>query len=244
MDLIQCDLSSLTSIKKAAEEFLSKENRVDLIFGNAGVMDKGLTQDNYEMMLGTNVLGHHALLRLLLPALKRSAQDRNSAVTGETRVVLTASDTHKWVNSPSHITTPGLDDASASGLGYIHLYGRSKLGNIYTSSKFASLSTSQNLGITFCSVHPGGVKSQLGSTNRLLTRIKNWFLVPATLGAVTQLWGGCGAKATQVHGRYLVPWAQVGEESELAKDEEVRERVWRWCEDQCLKHGVVESRLE
>uniref|UniRef100_V5F3Q2 Dehydrogenase n=2 Tax=Kalmanozyma brasiliensis (strain GHG001) TaxID=1365824 RepID=V5F3Q2_KALBG len=229
MTLIQCDLSDLASVKRGVEEFLTKQDRVDLIFGNAGVMVGGKTVQGYEQMWGTNVLGHHALLRLLLPALRRSE--------AQPRVVLTASDTHRWVDKPQHLTLN--DDATNPALGHIHLYGRSKLGNVYTTSYLASLSDREGWGLTVCSVHPGGVKSQLGSSNRLLTSFKNLFLVPATLGAVTQLWGGTGAPKDEVHGKYLVPYARVGEESKLAKDEKVREEVWRWCEAQCVRHGLV-----
>ncbi|SPO22848.1 uncharacterized protein UTRI_01526 [Ustilago trichophora] len=237
MSIIQCDLSDLSSVKRAVGEFLEKEQRVDLIFANAGVMVGGKTVDGYEMMFATNVLGHHALLRLLLPALRRSSTLLNSTTTGETRIVLTASDTHRWVNHPSHVKLSA--DANNSALGHIHLYGRSKLGNVYTASKLAELSSKDGWGITVCSVHPGGVKSQLGSSNRWLTRLKNWFLVPATLGAVTQLWGATGASREQVHGKYLVPWARVGMQSELASDRETRDGVWEWCEDQCVRHGLL-----
>ncbi|CDW98307.1 hypothetical protein, partial [Sporisorium scitamineum] len=125
MSIIQCDLSDLESIQKAAQEFLEKENRVDLVFGNAGVMVGGKTVQGYEMMFGTNALGHHALLRLLLPAIQRSAVERNSNETGETRIILTASDTHRWVDAPSHLSLS--PDATNPSLGHIHLYGRSKL---------------------------------------------------------------------------------------------------------------------
>ncbi|SOV07210.1 uncharacterized protein UDID_01324 [Ustilago sp. UG-2017a] len=230
MTLIQCDLSSLASIKKAVEEFKQKEDRVDLVFGNAGVMEGGKTEEGYELMWGTNVLGHHALIRLLLPLLKTSAQERNSTVTGGKRVVLTASDTHKWVTKPQHLTLS--PNATNAKLAHIHLYGRSKLGNVYTAQRLAKLSTANGWGITVCSVHPGGIQSQLGSGGAVLTKVKNWFLWPATLGAVTQLWGAVGAEGGEVQGKYLVPWAKVGEQSELAKDERLEGDVWRWCEEQ------------
>ncbi|GAK62756.1 NAD-binding protein [Moesziomyces antarcticus] len=238
MTPVQCDLGSLDSVQRAVDEFLSKEERVDVVLCNAGVMESGKTVDGYEIMWGTNVLGHHALLRLLLPALQASARLRNSAVTGETRVVLTSSDTHRWINKPSHLTPAGLDNPDRAGLGYVHLYGRSKLGNILTAKTLAAASDAHNWGITVASAHPGGVKSQLGSTNSLLTRLKNWFLVPATLGAVTQLWAATAANSELIHGRYLVPWAAVGEESDLAKDPSVAQTAWDWCEQQCTKHGL------
>jgi retinol dehydrogenase-12 len=59
LHFLQLDLASLDSIKAAAEEFKSKEERLDVLFNNAGVMDapKGsTTEDGYEMHFGTNVL--------------------------------------------------------------------------------------------------------------------------------------------------------------------------------------------
>ena len=234
MSLVQCDLSDLVSIQSAVKEFLTQQDTVDLVFGNAGVMVAGRTAQNYEQMFGTNVLGHHALLRLLLPALRQSA-----AQGAKPRVILTASDTHRWVDAPHHLHLSA--DAINPHLGHIHLYGRSKLGNIYTTSHLAAISDREQWGLTVCSVHPGGVKSQLGSKNRLLTTIKNAFLVPASLGAVTQLWGGTAADAEQVHARYLVPYACVGVESELASNQELRSQVWTWCEQQCVRWGLIDE---
>ncbi|PWZ00935.1 NAD(P)-binding protein [Testicularia cyperi] len=243
MVLVQCDLASLESIQRAAKQFMAMEDHVDLFFGNAGVMIGGQTAEGYELMLGTNVLGHHALIRLLLPALRRAAQQSNSVETGETRVVLTSSGSHNWVDKPVHMSSAGLDDVTKTGMNLFHLYGRSKLGNIYTARKLAQIFADNGDGVVVCSVHPGGVKSQLGSENKLLTRIKNLFLDPANLGAVTQLWGAVGAEKNAVDGKYLVPWARVGEESQLAQNDAVRDELWAWCEQQCIKHGLVDKAI-
>ncbi len=76
-----------------------------------------------------------------------------------------------------------------------------------------------------CSVHPAG-QIATRSSNRLLTSIKNLFLVPATLGAVTQLWGGTAAERDEVHG-VSGAVCEGGVESELARNDKVRGRCGR-----------------
>ena len=62
------DLSSLDSVRTAADALRSAYPRIDLLINNAGVMytPKQVTKDNFEMQFGTNHLGHFALTGLLL----------------------------------------------------------------------------------------------------------------------------------------------------------------------------------
>lgn len=68
---VSLDLTSLASIKSAADEVLT-EDRLDALVNNAGVMvpPKTLTQDGFELQFGVNHLGHFALTGHLLPLLK------------------------------------------------------------------------------------------------------------------------------------------------------------------------------
>ena len=65
------DLTSLDSIRAAADELRAKHPRIDLLINNAGVMftPKQTTRDGYELQFGTNHLGHFALTGLLLEQL-------------------------------------------------------------------------------------------------------------------------------------------------------------------------------
>jgi NAD(P)-dependent dehydrogenase (short-subunit alcohol dehydrogenase family) len=62
------DLSSLDSVRTAADALRSAYPRIDLLINNAGVMytPKQVTTDGFEMQFGTNHLGHFALTGLLL----------------------------------------------------------------------------------------------------------------------------------------------------------------------------------
>ena len=62
------DLTSLDSIRAAADELRAKHPRIDLLINNAGVMftPKQTTRDGFELQFGTNHLGHFAFTGLLL----------------------------------------------------------------------------------------------------------------------------------------------------------------------------------
>jgi NAD(P)-dependent dehydrogenase (short-subunit alcohol dehydrogenase family) len=78
VDVRALDLSSLRSIRHFSEEFLSRERTLDVLINNAGIMaiPRTLTEDGFEMQLGTNHLGHFALTAGLLPALLAAPRAR------------------------------------------------------------------------------------------------------------------------------------------------------------------------
>ena len=67
----QLDLTSLESIRTAADQLKNDHDKIDLLINNAGVMTtpKGTTKDGFELQFGTNHLGHFALTGLLLDAI-------------------------------------------------------------------------------------------------------------------------------------------------------------------------------
>jgi NAD(P)-dependent dehydrogenase (short-subunit alcohol dehydrogenase family) len=68
-ETIVLDLADLASVRAAAEEFASRHDRLDALIANAGVMMTPhlTTADGFELQLGTNHLGHFALVGQLLP---------------------------------------------------------------------------------------------------------------------------------------------------------------------------------
>ena len=69
LEIVELDLGSLASVKTAADAIAAKHDRIDILMCNAGVMamPQGTTQDGFDTQMGTNVLGHWALLSHLLP---------------------------------------------------------------------------------------------------------------------------------------------------------------------------------
>ena len=91
LHFLQLDLNDLRGIKSSAEEFLSKEIRLDVLFNNAGVMmppQGSKTEQGYELQLGTNCVAPFLFTKLLTPILVRTAI---SSPAGSVRVI--------WVSS-------------------------------------------------------------------------------------------------------------------------------------------------
>src|ERR1700733_13254495 len=67
VDLVEADLASLKSVRKAADELLARKKSFDVIIANAGVMacPQGKTADGFETQFGTNHLGHFVFVNKL-----------------------------------------------------------------------------------------------------------------------------------------------------------------------------------
>lgn len=81
VSLRELDLSSLASVAALGQTLLEEGDPVHVLVGNAGVMtppQRQTTEDGVELQLGTNHLGHAALVGHLLPLLR----------AGRARVVL------------------------------------------------------------------------------------------------------------------------------------------------------------
>jgi NAD(P)-dependent dehydrogenase (short-subunit alcohol dehydrogenase family) len=81
--LAALDLSDLDSVAAFAATFAASHERLDLLVANAGVMVPpfGRTKQGFELQLGTNHLGHFALVGHLLPLVLRTAGSRIVVVT-------------------------------------------------------------------------------------------------------------------------------------------------------------------
>lgn len=85
------DLADLSTIKASADEFLSKEKKLDVLWNNAGVSlppAGSASAQGHELQIATNCLGPHLFTQLLLPALIAAAE---RAPAGTVRVVWTSS---------------------------------------------------------------------------------------------------------------------------------------------------------
>jgi NAD(P)-dependent dehydrogenase (short-subunit alcohol dehydrogenase family) len=146
------DLSSLDSIRTAADELRAAHPRIDLLINNAGVMyvpKRETTKDGFEMQFGTNHLGHFALTGLLL--------DNMLSVDGS-RVVTVSSNGHKF---------PLLADIYFDDLqferGYhrIKAYGQSKLANLMFTYDLQRRLKLKGVPTVALAAHPGFADTEL-----------------------------------------------------------------------------------
>lgn len=78
LDIILLDLNELAEVRKFADKFLARYDRLDLLVNNAGLMMPPYqkTKDGFESQIGINHLGHFLLTGLLIDILKKSAGSR------------------------------------------------------------------------------------------------------------------------------------------------------------------------
>ncbi|MEE4195079.1 MAG: SDR family oxidoreductase [Anaerolineae bacterium] len=157
VEIMELDLASLASVRRFAEAFLAKHNRLDGLVNNAGVMHtpEGRTEDGFETQFGINYLGHFLLTELLLDTLKASAP---------ARIVN--------VSSMAHAGMQGIygeivfDDLNFDKREY-------HTGEAYANSKLAMVLHALDLarrlegtGVSAFSVHPGWIRSNLVADSR------------------------------------------------------------------------------
>ncbi|OBA63916.1 short-chain dehydrogenase [Mycobacterium sp. 1100029.7] len=146
--LQELDLTSLASIRAAAEELRSAHDRIDLLINNAGVMwtPKSTTADGFELQFGTNHLGHFALTGLLL--------DRLLPVAGS-RVVTVSSIGHRLL-ADIHF-----DDLQwERSYNRVAAYGQAKLANLLFTYELQRRLAPQGTTIA-AAAHPGGSRTEL-----------------------------------------------------------------------------------
>lgn len=81
VDYLLADLSSMADVRQAAEEYLLKNSKLDVLINNAADFDLSikkavLTSDGMEKQFATNVAAPYLLSNLLINALKESGEGR------------------------------------------------------------------------------------------------------------------------------------------------------------------------
>ncbi|RDX54720.1 NAD(P)-binding protein [Lentinus brumalis] len=228
------DLSSLASIKKAAQEFLSREPQLHNLFNNAGVMwppKEMLTEEGYDLQWGIHVVGHWYFTELLMPALLAGVEtspDRHA------RVVTTSSSAaySQTINWDTLKDGPARKKQSTE-----NLYGQSKFGNVVIARQVAKRYGDK--GIISISLNPGNIESNLTRyAPAPVLAIMLVFLHPTPYGALTQLFAGTMPEALDYNGEFLIPFARLGKCRPEAYDDELGERLWTWLEDEVHAHAA------
>jgi len=150
--IMDLDLANLASVRRFAETFLAKYDRLDGLVNNAGVMyaPEGRTIDGFETHFGINHLGHFLLTELLLDTLKASAPSR---------IVCVSSVTH--AGSRGIYGEMDFDDLNFDKKEYSahQAYANSKLANVLHALDLAR--RLEGTGVSAFSVHPGWIRSNL-----------------------------------------------------------------------------------
>ncbi|KAL2832048.1 hypothetical protein BDW59DRAFT_181424 [Aspergillus cavernicola] len=227
---LHLDLSDLSTIKKSAEEFLAKENKLHVLWHNAGVMipPRGSkTKQGYELQLGTNNIGPFLLNKLLYPTMRETAA---TAPANSVRVV--------WVSATiiSHAPKPAIDFANLDyhkDEGAWTKYGRSKAGNILQAAALAR--RTKDDGVVSVTMDPGIALTSLQRTmpKWLLVVVRLFMAQKPELGAYTELYAGLQADL-DVHNpeQWVVPPGKLVKCRPDLFEQELSETFWAWNEEQ------------
>ncbi|WP_422661551.1 SDR family oxidoreductase [Paenibacillus sp. EC2-1] len=221
IDLMNCDLGSLASIRSFSAAFKEKYDRLDVLLNNAGVVTvkRETTVDGFEAMLGVNHLGHFLLTHELLELLLRSDQGR---------IVNLSSGAHKV--GCIHFDDPGL----TKGFNVVKGYAQSKLANILFTKELAR--RLNNSTVTVNSVHPGAVSTSLGvdrksGFGKSVHKLLNPFFQTPLEGAQTAIYLATSKEVEMVTGEYFIK-CKPAKVSKRAADPQLAERLWTWSEEQ------------
>jgi NAD(P)-dependent dehydrogenase (short-subunit alcohol dehydrogenase family) len=216
------DLASFASIRRFADDFLSRYDRLDVLVNNAGLMQqhRSETQDGFETTFGVNHLGHFLLTQLLLDRVKSSAP---------ARIVNVASDAHRQARS-------GLDFddlQSTKGYGGLTVYGKSKLANIYFTRELAR--RLEGSGVTANALHPGTVATGFGQDGDVtgvfalgFQLVRPFFKKPAQ-GAETSIYLASAPEVDGVTGKYFADCKEK-QPTKVAQDDDAARKLWEISE--------------
>ncbi|MEO6520202.1 MAG: SDR family NAD(P)-dependent oxidoreductase [Mucilaginibacter sp.] len=211
--LIECDMSSLASVKKATEQIRASIDCINILVNNAGSIfpKRELSKDGFEMTFALNHLSHFLLTLNLMPLLQK----------GKARIVNVSSAAHKAAK-------PNLDDIQIEkGYKSVKAYADAKLFNIYFTQSLAQKYAAA--GITAYSLHPGLVNTQFGAAYKgifkLLLQGMRRFMITAEQGAETSVYVATEPGLEKMNGSYFKK-KKVAKTAHIANNVNIREQLW------------------
>jgi retinol dehydrogenase 12 len=219
LQYLVADLSSMAQVRQLAQQFIEKNNRLDVLVNNAGgvFLTRQLSVDGFEKTFALNHLNYFLLTLLLLEPLKASAPATGLAA----RIVNVASDSHRGQR---------LDFDHLQNERYYNVmkaYGRSKLANVLFTYELARRIRSYR--ITANALHPGAVATRIwekaGPFNPLISAIMRRFTIPVDQGAQTTIYLASSPEVEGVNGQYFTD-CKAGRSDPASYDEPAAKRLW------------------
>jgi retinol dehydrogenase 14 len=218
VELMLADLAVQAEVRRLAEEFKERYDRLDVLVNNAGVVQSRRTEtpDGIETTLAINHLAPFLLTNLLLDLLKKSAPSR---------IVTVSSEAQRWGKLD-------FDDLqSERRYRGFPVYGRTKRTNIMFTYDLAR--RLEGTGVTANCMHPGAVNTSFAMNNRglstLLFRAFKPFMRTPEQGADTLVYLASSPEVEGMTGKYLSD-RKVITASKEAYDETLQKRLWEASE--------------
>jgi retinol dehydrogenase 14 len=219
VELMLADLSVQAEVRRLAEEFLERYDRLDVLVNNAGLVQSKRTEtpDGIETTLAINHLAPFLLTNLLLGCLEQSAPSR---------VITVSSEAQRWG------TMDFEDMQSRRKYRGFPVYGMTKLANIMFTYELAERLDGTDVSAN-C-LHPGSVGTNFGQNNRdamaLFFRTFKPFMRSPEQGADTLIWLASSPEVDGVSGKYFSDRKEI-EAKKVAYDPAARRRLWEISEE-------------
>lgn len=159
VDYFIADFSDLNQVKKAALAVTDQYPRIDVLVNSVGIHStkRKLSKDGVELVFCVNHLSTFLFTKLLMPKMVESSPSR---------IIQVNSEGHRF-------STVFEDDLNWKKRRYTGLrgYGASKTAQLLTVWQMAE--ELEGTGVTINAMHPGGVRTNIGSNNGWIYR---WFL--------------------------------------------------------------------
>lgn len=220
VDLVQGDLSTVTSVRELAARLLAQYHSIHVLVNNAGVWmtQRRLNADGIEMTFMVNHLAPFLLSNLLLDRLKASAPAR-------------------IVNVNSGLYVKGEADLeklpTGENFNRFKTYMHSKVCNVYFTTELARRLNGS--GVTVTALHPGVIRTNLGDApgalGALIRLAKRFWATPED-GAKPVVRLAVADDVQGVTGKYYNELEEMPI-AENAKSPETSAKLWALSEKLC-----------
>jgi NAD(P)-dependent dehydrogenase (short-subunit alcohol dehydrogenase family) len=224
VDLYQCDLESIESMKTCANTIASKYEAIDIMINNAGTFDYQcrFTDDGLESHFQINVLSQYIFNTILKPLVLKSNQGRIINLSGLSHKA--GKFNLKYIQDRNR--------SSKSVLNTISLCADSCLyRNLLTFKLAQDLETTK---VTVNCLHPGSIKTNIGNDNisligKIIAPFFNLFTHSAIEGAKTSLHLALSNEGGQITAKY---WSnsKIDRPSELSTNMDLAEQLVAKCQ--------------
>lgn len=216
------DLSSQEEIRKFAQDFKERYDKLDVLVNNAGgfFLRREETVDGIEMTFALNHLNYFMTTLLLMEPLLSA---------GSARIVNVSSGSHRGEKMR-------FDNLQfENGYNAMAAYGQSKLSNLLFTYELSR--RLENTNVTVNALHPGFVNSHFAKQNgpvvRALMNIVHFlFAKSSEEGAETPIYLASSPQVGSVTGKYFIDKEPV-RSSEESYDREAQKRLWKISENLC-----------
>ncbi|KAH9843558.1 NAD-P-binding protein [Rhodofomes roseus] len=241
------DYSDPRDAKKAAEAFMEKEQRLDIVVNSAALLltPFSKTSDGIQEIA---VVNPYVFIRTLLPLLKRTAQEPDSDV----RIVMLTSEGHRLPPNNCHFRT--IEDFNREFKGELlasnKRYNFTKYMGVLHVKELQKRLDAEGAPIIVTAVHPGivntdGVQNFANSSGTfkapLYSFIANAFFTSPEKGAYSTVFAAAAPEIREdpmYKGGYIVPPGKLGSVYPPTEDPELGKELWETTEKILADIGV------